>query len=130
MDEGKTLGRGVSFPPRIGEDGRMAWSTGADNIREAIRVVLMTEPRERLLLPGFGGGLQSFLFEPNITSTHRLIQERIQQALTRWVPRIQVEAVTVRAASDDPQLALVDIQYRLVATSARDTVNLTLRVGG
>ena len=29
------------------------------------------------MLPSFGAGLRSFLFEPNIPATHRLIEERI-----------------------------------------------------
>ena len=36
-------------------------------IREAIRIVLMTEPGERLRIDGFGGGLPALLFEPNTT---------------------------------------------------------------
>ena len=59
----------MSFPPRVGPDGRVAWSEGEVNVREAIRIILMTEPRERLRLPEFGGGLSRFLFEPN-TVTH------------------------------------------------------------
>ena len=90
MDNSYLFGQGISFPPRIGPDGRIAWSTGPQNIREAIRVILMTEAQERLLLPEFGGGLQSFLFQPNVVSTHRLIQERVTQAMARWEPRIQV----------------------------------------
>ena len=40
MDEGRVFGRGISFPPRVGPDGRVAWSAGPYNIREMIRVVL------------------------------------------------------------------------------------------
>ena len=56
MDAGRLFGRGISFPPRVGPDGRVAWSEGEVNVREAIRIILMTEPRERLRLPEFGGG--------------------------------------------------------------------------
>ena len=44
MDAGTILGRGIAFPPRIGADGRWAWSEGEPNIREAIQVVVLTEP--------------------------------------------------------------------------------------
>jgi phage baseplate assembly protein W len=130
MDEGEVLGRGISFPPRIGNNGRMAWSSGADNIREAIRIILLTERQERLLLPGFGGGLQSFLMEPNTVSTHRLIQECVVQSLRRWEPRIVVDQVIVRADPDDAQGAIVTINYKLVATGSRDQLNLVVRLTG
>lgn len=126
--EAALLGRGISFPPRIGPDGRIAWSAGADNVREAIRVILSTERRERLLLPQFGGGLGPYLFQPNIPSTHRLIEERIQEALGRWEPRIDVESVRVVASPSEPREAIATVQYRLVATGAAGRLDLNLRL--
>ena len=125
-DEGKFLGRGISFPPRLGPDGRWAWSAGTPNIRESIRIILSTEPRERLMLPEFGGGLRAYLFEPNVVTTHRLIEERIPRSLARWEPRIAVESVTVETDPANEQAALVTITYRLVARD--DTERLALSV--
>ena len=28
MDAGRIFGRGIAFPPRVGADGRVAWSEG------------------------------------------------------------------------------------------------------
>ena len=128
MDEGTLFGRGISFPPRIGPDGRLAWSVGAQNIRESIRIILMTEVRERVMLPEFGGGLQSFLFEPNIVATHRLIEQRVAEALTRWEPRLRVKGVTAVEDPNDDDAALVTIQYQLVATGAAEQVTLQVRL--
>lgn len=130
LDEGKLFGRGISFPPRLAPDGRWAWSEGTENIRESMRIILVTKMEERLMLPQFGGGLQSFLFEPNTSSTHRLIQEQITQALDRWEPRARVEAVDVIQAPADEQAVLVTIRYRLVATGTPDQIGLTVRLEG
>ncbi len=129
MDRGSIYGRGIGFPPHVGTDGRVAWSEGGDNVREAIRVILMTEPGERLRLPGFGGGLRRFLFEPNTVATRHLIQDRITKALAEWEPRIRVESVTVDADPDDVQSAIATITYKLVATQtqARMSLNITLK---
>ena len=124
MDAGKIFGRGISFPPRIGPDGRVSWSAGETNIREAIRIILMTEQRERVTLPDFGGSLGQFLFEPNTVTTRHLIQERITQALAQWEPRIRVETVDVAPDPDDEQAAIATITYKLVATQARERVSL------
>jgi len=48
VDIGRLFGRGISFPPRVGPDGRVAWSEGEVNVRESIRIILMTEQNERL----------------------------------------------------------------------------------
>lgn len=125
-DAGRLFGRGIAFPPRVEADGRLAWSEGEVNVREAIRIILQTEQRERLRLPEFGGGLGSYLFEPNTATTRHLIQDRITEALARWEPRIQVEAVDVEPDPADPQAAIATISYRLVAVPRRERVSLTV----
>lgn len=129
-DVGKILGRGISFPPRVGPDGRVAWSEGEVNVREAIRVILLTEQRERLRLPAFGGSLSRYLFEPNTVTTRQLIRDRITKELADWEPRITVDSVTVEADPDDPQAAVATITYRLVATRASQSVTLSVSLTG
>ncbi len=128
MDAGKIFGRGISFPPRLSADGRMVWSEGEQNIREAIRVILMTEERERINLSDFGGGLSQYLFEPNTVMTRHLIQDRIVKALAAWEPRVRVESVDVVPDPQDAQAAVATIIYQLVATQVRERVSLTCNV--
>jgi uncharacterized protein len=123
------IGRGIAFPPRIDADGRLAWSEGAENVREALRVILSTERRERVMLPEFGGGLRRFLFEPNTPATHRLIQETVQRAVGRWERRVELQAVQVVPDPAEPQGVIVSIRYRLVATRVADRLDLNLKLG-
>jgi phage baseplate assembly protein W len=127
FDDGSIYGRGIAFPPRVGTDGRLAWSSGEENIRESIRVILLTNPGERMRLPEFGAGLQPLLFEPNTTARHRQLRDRIERALSRWEPRIALQAVNVEADPGDPEAAIVTLEYELVATRSRERV--TFNVG-
>jgi len=129
MNAGQIFGRGISFPPRIGPDGRIAWSEGEVNVRESIRVILMTEQPERLRNPNFGGSLGRFLFEPNTVSTRRSIQDRIMQELTQWEPRISVESVTVEPDPNDPQAAVATVTYKLVATQSVERISVNVSLG-
>lgn len=122
------FGQSMAFPPRLGTNGRVQWSRGEDNVRESIRIILLTEPGERLMLPSFGAGLRSFLFEPNVASTHRLIEERVAHALRRWEPRVDVVSIQVDRHLDDLTVATVTITYNLVVTGARETVQLAVSV--
>lgn len=114
----------------MGADGRLAWSEGEDNVRESIRIILLTEPGERLLLEEFGCGLRCFLFQPNTITTRTLIGERIKQAIKRWEPRVTVDEVTVEPDAEDQRLVGVQIQFRLVATQALGRMGLTLQLEG
>ncbi|HEX6096517.1 MAG TPA: GPW/gp25 family protein [Thermoanaerobaculia bacterium] len=130
MDAGRLYGRGIAFPPRVGADGRIAWSEGEVNIRENIEIILRTEERERLNLPTFGGGLRRFLFEPNTVTTRFQIQDRITRALKQWEPRVTVSSVDVEEDPRDPQSAIATVHYQLVATQAAASVSLRVRLGG
>jgi len=126
MNAGKIFGRGISFPPRVGADGRIAWSEGETNVRESIRVILMTEQPERLRAPNFGASLGRYLFEPNTVATRRSIQDRITKELAQWEPRISVESVNVDADKDDPTAAIATIIYKLIATQTVERVSLAV----
>ena len=130
MDAGRFFGRGIGFPPRVGPDGRVSWSEGEQNVRESIRIILSTEPKERPMLPDFGAGLGVFLFEPNVPSTWQSIRDRITRALAEWEPRVVVESVEIAADPDDPQAAIANITYRLVANQGRERVAISVTVAG
>jgi uncharacterized protein len=126
MDAGTLLGRGIAFPPHVGSDGRIAWSSGDDNIRDAIQIILGTERNERLRLQEFGAGLGRYLFEPNTAATRHRLEDRILRALAAWEPRIAVESVDVDADPDDVEAAIATIDYKLVATQVRDRITVTV----
>ncbi|MAS44935.1 hypothetical protein SAMN05444336_1011220 [Albimonas donghaensis] len=126
---GRALGRGIAFPPRIDEEGRMAWSEGVENIRESIRIILTTERLERVMLPAFGAGLKRFLFRPDTAATHRLIEEAIAQTLKRWERRIEVESVRVETDPRAPQAVLATLRYRLVRDGSREEMRLGVQLG-
>jgi phage baseplate assembly protein W len=130
MDAATLFGQGISFPPRLGADGRIAWSSGPDNIREMIRVTLLTQPGERVMLSGFGGKLRPFLFSPNTVATRQRIQEEIETALSLWEPRIDVLSVSVTPDADDARTAVATLQYELVASQTLEQLQLTVQLGG
>jgi phage baseplate assembly protein W len=129
MDAGRLFGRGISFPPRVDSSGRMVWSEGEANVRESIRIILSTSPRERIMLPELGAGLDQFLFEPSTVATWHKIEERIRTALEEWEPRVSVESVTVEPEGEDPAAVVATITYKLVATQAREKMTLSISVG-
>ena len=130
MNNAQIFGKGISFPPRVGADGRLAWSAGEANVRESIQIILLTEWNERVMSPQFGGSLGLFLFEPNNVTTRHLIKDRIGKALAQWEPRIAVEEVSVEADPADAQGAVATIKYRLVATRAAETITLGVSLAG
>jgi uncharacterized protein len=119
-------GTGLSFPPRVGPDGSMVWSSGEINVRECICTILRTSPGERVEMPTFGCGLRRFLFEPNTVATLRLIQQEVIQSLARWEPRISINDVTAALDPASQDAVNITVTYTLIATSSQERLTMTV----
>jgi uncharacterized protein len=111
------LGRGWAFPIGEAPDGDIAMVEAEEDIRQSIRLILETEPGERVMRPDFGSGLRGMVFEPINTTTLALVRHRVEEALVAWEPRIDVEAVAVSAEQARSGTLLIRIDYRIRATN-------------
>jgi hypothetical protein len=110
------LGAGLRFPLQVDASGELALSSYEDDVREAILLILATDPGERVMRPDFGTGLRAMAFEPNHATTSALVQHRVSEALTLWEPRIDTIDVRVSAAGRTGRLD-VEVRYRVRATN-------------
>ena len=105
------LGTGWHFPPAPDPAGALDYATGPEKVAESIRIILETEPGERIMRPTFGVGLRRYLMRPNTTATRALIRHDVEQGLAAAEPRIQLTSVTVDPDDDEPSLVLIRIAY-------------------
>jgi phage baseplate assembly protein W len=116
------LGRGWGFPIGLGLDDEINMVADADDIRESIRIILETDPGERLMRPDFGAGLRRMVFEPINASTMTLVQHRVEEALVAWEPRIDVKDVVVSA--DQAARGVLSIRIDYIVRSTNTFYNL------
>jgi len=87
------IGQGVSFPIAADVRGNLQLSSEARNLEESIRVILGTKLGERVYRPNFGCRLSELAFAPLETRTLLLVRLYVEEALTTWEPRIDLEGV-------------------------------------
>jgi uncharacterized protein len=105
------LGRGWNFPVvPDSATGNLRYVSGPEKVRQAILIILETEPGERVMRPDFGCGLRRFLMSPNTPATRALIARDVEFALAAFEPRIRTTAVTVDPG-DDRSLVLIQVSY-------------------
>jgi phage baseplate assembly protein W len=109
------LGVGWAFPVSA-SGGEAATAAYEEDVREAILIILQTNPGERMMRPTFGAGLRDFVFEPVNSTTMALVQTRVQESLIDWEPRIDVQSVVVTASGELNTLN-IDIAYLVRATN-------------
>lgn len=111
------LGIGWAFPPQVAADGTLAQAAYEHDIREAIWIILGTNPGERVMRPDFGAGLSQFVFEPVNTTTLALIKKRVEESLVDWEPRIDVMGVIVTSEPPERAKVLINLTYRVRSTN-------------
>lgn len=111
------LGAGWHFP--LGVDGRggIAMTRQEKDIEESIRIVVGTSKGERRMRPDFGCRIHELVFAPNNATTWGQVAQYVQEALGWWEPRIEVAEVEVGSDTRDASRLLINIKYRVKATS-------------
>jgi hypothetical protein len=111
------LGVGWSFPLQVDVTGAPVMVAYEEDIRQAIMIIMGTEPGERIMRPDFGAGLNRFVFEPVNTTTMALVKTRVRESLIDWEPRIDVVSVEVTTDENEKNLLLIEMSYRVRATN-------------
>ena len=117
-DVRKFLGTGWKFPVRITAGGGLAFSSGEPSVEEAIWILLGTARGERQMLPRFGCGIHEMVFAPNNPATRGAIAQLVKDALTEWEPRIDVLDVDVSSPSEEGNMILIRVDYRIRSNNA------------
>ncbi len=112
------LGTGWAFPIKPNPRGSLTYSSDVQGIQESIWIILSTAPGERQMRPTFGCGVHEYVFAPNSVATRGSIAHQVNEALTRWEPRIDVVNVQVDTGPDQENLLLIRIDYRIRANNA------------
>ena len=105
-------GRHLSFPFRIGSQGRTAQiSLLEEHIRDELMQLILTNPGERPFLPEFGGGVRRLVFENVDDITAGMTKAMLTQAISRWLGhRITLEDLKVTVEHETIE---VEIIYRI-----------------
>lgn len=94
-------------------NGKLAYASNDDSVREVIRNILLTRPGERLMRPEFGAGLMDFIHQPNNETTRNLMANVIQKSVEQWEPRVVVDAVDVLPDRESLSTVQIIIRYHM-----------------
>tara|TARA_Y100000034_G_C6875905_1_gene400562 strand:- start:712 stop:1095 length:384 start_codon:yes stop_codon:yes gene_type:complete len=97
-------------------------------VQQNLKMLILTSPGERVMVPSFGVGLYNYLFELNTQHTQMEIRRRINQQVAIYMPFVQILDVQfgdIGGMDADMNFLGVTIKYSAPAAGG---VNL-LRIG-
>jgi hypothetical protein len=117
------LGTGWAFPPTF---DKYAYSvkmvSELEDIRESIRIILDTQPGERIMQPEFGCRLKQMVFEPNDESFNVQINEIIDLALLNFEPRIKFIGTEIKEQDPLDGFVKIIIDFSVIITNTRHNI--------
>lgn len=87
----------------LGGDPREGRLDRAEALTARVRMVLETRPGRLPWRPDFGCDLEGLAGQPATGATLQLARMRIEEALERWVPHVEIRRVDVRFATREGQ---------------------------
>jgi phage baseplate assembly protein W len=115
---------------RVAATGALETVDAPQSIRQALRLLLSTEPGERVMRPGYGCPLSQLMFSPNDDTTAGLAQHFVRRAIETWEPRIEILRLqTARHPEEQGRLDIL-LEYRIRRSQIVDHLNLPLSLMG
>ena len=95
-----------------------------------IKMVVFTNPGERVMDPAFGVGIKRFLFRQNNEETYRVLKNRIRQQIGRYLPYVKISKLFINSPINNPEIpenfmGLV-IEYKIHPYNQTDVLELSV----
>jgi phage baseplate assembly protein W len=111
------VGRGWSFPPQIDVQGGVSLVGEVNEIEQAIKIILLTSPGQRVMRPTFGCRIHELVFAPNNSATAAQAVRFVEDALNMWEPRIDLLEVEAYPDKEQDNNLIININFAIKATS-------------
>jgi hypothetical protein len=93
-----------------------------------LKMLILTNPGERIMDTEFGVGLKSYLFEQNTPSTYSEIDSKIRQQVQKYLPYIGIERIDFTVPEDNPDLfpnnLSVSIYFNIIPLRTNAALNV------
>jgi phage baseplate assembly protein W len=88
--------------------------------KENLKTLLLTRKGERYMSPTFGTDLLEIVFQPNVSELKQDITNIISDAVSIWIPKLQLQDIEIKTNEDDSSLnntTLITISYSVIVDS-------------
>ena len=96
--------------------------------KQNLKMLILTNPGERMMDTNFGIGLRRFLFEQNEPGTYTKIDEKIRQQVGSYLPYIQINQIEFVVPENNPDLFPhsidITIKFKIVPLQTNSVLNI------
>jgi len=97
-------------------------------VAQNLRMLLLTIPGERVMLPEFGVGLHQMLFEADVSTSRDKIAGRIRGQVGAYLPYVEIRDIKIASHDTNSRMASgrvhVSVSYRIIPLGIFDLINV------
>jgi phage baseplate assembly protein W len=102
-----------------------------DVIKQNLKMLILTNPGERIMLPNFGVGIKRTLFENKSSNYNSLIQSKIKSQVSTYLPFVNINKITVSDLVENntnffENAVQVSIYYTVPNANISDILNINI----
>lgn len=117
------LGTGWAFPPTFDQErGTPEMVSEIDDIKQSLRIILLTSYGERIMRPDFGSNLQASVFKSMDSVAVNILKDNIRQAILEFEPRVTLNSVEV--STEDVHMGKLDIRLHFTVRAINIRTNI------
>ena len=137
--EARSMQRGrlimAGFSPKLPltldpDDGYTLTKTLKEVAKQNFKMLVLTNPGERIMDPEFGVGVLAYLFENNTPATHGQIDARIREQASKYLPYIEVGEIAFNSPVNNPSVADnflgISINYNIKRLNIGDVLEIPI----
>jgi phage baseplate assembly protein W len=95
-------------------------------IKQNFKMLLLTDPGERVMEPEFGVGIKKYLFENFTQSTFNKIERDILDQTNIYLPIVQIREVNFASSNENDNTLNVKITYAIPNLNIEDLLEFTI----
>ena len=123
------VGLGWRFPISPDNAGSLGYVGDDKNVEQSLKILLLTDLRERVMRADFGCEARSLVFAPGSVQYLGLLETTVRDAIRDWDPRVNTDDVSVEVDPEDDTRVTVRISYTVRQTNSRNNLVFPFYVG-
>tara|TARA_B100000427_G_C15275753_1_gene493080 strand:+ start:168 stop:536 length:369 start_codon:yes stop_codon:yes gene_type:complete len=95
-------------------------------VAQNFKMLLLTNPGERVMMPLYGVGIKRYLFENFTSSTFARMENRILEQVKVYMPNLAINEIAFDQVRMDENTLQVRIAYSIPSLSISDLLSFTI----
>ena len=109
-----------------GTDGFGMITSIRDMVKQNLKMLILTNPGERVMEPEFGVGITQYLFQNFSDNVYAEIDNKIRQQVSDYMPMITIEEVNFYRLEPDSNKISLRLAYSMPSIAASDLIEFTI----